>query len=160
GDLRWRPPAPAAKHALLDATKFGNTCSQVTEFASFAGPPSTTEDCLYLNVFTTGSKGALKPVFVWIHGGGNIDGETNDYDGTKLATGGPLGTPIVVVTVNYRLGLLGVLSEAHLNAEGHPWGNYGILDQQAALRWVRANIATFGGDPNNVTFGGQSAGAD
>ena len=88
-----------------------------------------------------------------------IDGETNDYDGSKLATGGPLGTPIVVVTINYRLGLFGFLSESHLNAEGHPWGNYGILDQQAALRWVQANIAAFGGDPSNVTLGGQSAGA-
>jgi para-nitrobenzyl esterase len=130
----------------------------VTELGAFAGPSSTTEDCLYLNVFTTGTS-PKKPVLVWIHGGGNLDGETNDYEGSKLATGGPLGTPIVVVTINYRLGLFGFLSQSALNAEGHPWGNYGILDQQAALRWVRSNIAAFGGDPNNVTLGGQSAGA-
>jgi para-nitrobenzyl esterase len=158
GDLRWKPPAPTAHHALLDATKFANTCPQVTTLGPFAGPTSTTEDCLYLNVFTTGTSPS-KPVLVWIHGGGNITGETNDYDGSKLAAGGPLGTPIVVVTINYRLGLFGFVSESHLNAEGHPWGNYGILDQQAALRWVQANIAAFGGNPNNVTLGGQSAGA-
>jgi para-nitrobenzyl esterase len=158
GDLRWMPPAPTTHHALLDATQFANTCAQVTELGAFAGPSSTTEDCLYLNVFTTGTSPA-KPVLVWIHGGGNLDGETNDYDGSKLATGGPLGTPIVVVTINYRLGLFGFLSQSALNSEGHPWGNYGILDQQAALRWVRANIANFGGDPSNVTLGGQSAGA-
>jgi para-nitrobenzyl esterase len=159
GDLRWRPPAPPAGHGLLEATQFASTCPQVTELGAFAGPSSTTEDCLYLNVFTTGTAGPRKPVLVWIHGGGDVDGETDDYDGSKLATGGPLGTPTVVVTVNYRLGLFGFLSEAHLNAEGHPWGNYGILDQQAALRWIRANIAAFGGDPGNVTLGGQSAGA-
>jgi para-nitrobenzyl esterase len=159
GDLRWRPPAPPARHGLIDATQFANTCPQVTELGAFAGPSSTTEDCLYLNVFTTGTGGRQKPVLVWIHGGGNVDGETNDYDGSKLATGGPLGTPIVVITMNYRMGLFGFLSESHLNAEGHPFANYGILDQQAVLRWVRANVAAFGGDPNNVTLGGQSAGA-
>jgi para-nitrobenzyl esterase len=159
GDLRWRPPAPPAPHGLIDATQFANTCPQVTELGAFAGPSSTNEDCLYLNVFTTGTGGPPKPVLVWIHGGGNFDGETNDYDGSKLATGGPLGTPIVVITVNYRMGLFGFLSESDLNAEGHPFANYGILDQQAALRWVRANVAAFGGDPSNVTFGGQSAGA-
>jgi para-nitrobenzyl esterase len=158
GDLRWKPPAPPAKHGLLDATQFANTCPQVTTLGPFAGPTSTTEDCLYLNVFTTGTS-MKKPVLVWIHGGANLDGESNDYDGSKLATGGPLGTPTVVVTINYRLGLFGILSESHLNAEGHSWGNYGILDQQAVLRWVQANIAAFGGDPNNVTVGGQSAGA-
>src|SRR6476620_3060481 len=137
GDLRWMPPAPPAHHALLDATEFANTCPQVTELGAFAGPSSTTEDCLYLNVFTTGNSPA-KPVIVWIHGGGNVVGETNDYDASKLATGGPLGTPTVVVTMNYRMGLFGILSEPHLNSEGHPWGNYGILDQQAVLRWVQA----------------------
>ena len=158
GDLRWKPPAPPASHALLDATQFANTCPQVTTLGPFAGPTSTTEDCLYLNVFTTGTS-PKKPVLVWIHGGANLDGESNDYDGSKLATGGPLGTPTVVVTINYRLGLFGILSESHLNAEGHSWGNYGILDQQAVLRWVQANISAFGGDPQNVTVGGQSAGA-
>jgi para-nitrobenzyl esterase len=158
GDLRWRPPQPPKHHGLLDATEFGNTCPQVTTLGAFAGPPSTTEDCLYLNVFTTDLKGP-KPVIVWIHGGGNVTGETNDYDGSKLATGGPLGPGTVVVTINYRLGIFGFFSNPAINAEGHPWGNYGILDQQAALRWVRDNIAAFGGNPNNVTLGGQSAGA-
>jgi len=152
--LRWMPPAPPAHHALLDATEFANTCPQVTELGAFAGPSSTTEDCLYLNVFTTGTSPA-KPVIVWIHGGGNVDGETNDYDASKLATGGPLGTPTVVVTLNYRLGLFGFFSQSAVGTHG----NYGILDQQAVLRWVQANIANFGGDPTRVTLGGQSAGA-
>jgi para-nitrobenzyl esterase len=159
GALRWKPPAAPGHHGLLDATEFANSCPQVTELGAFAGPASTSEDCLYLNVFTTNTHGPLKPVIVWIHGGGNVDGETVDYDGSKLATGGPLGTPTVLVSINYRLGLFGFLSESHLNAEGHLWGNYGILDQQAALRWVKANIAAFGGDPTRVLLGGQSAGA-
>lgn len=158
GDLRWMEPQPPKPYALLDATEFGNTCPQVTTLGAFAGPANTTEDCLYLNVFTRGTSGS-KPVIVWIHGGGNVTGETNDYDGSKLATGGPNGTSTVVVTINYRMGLFGFLSQDDLNVEGHLWGNYGILDIQAALRWVQANIASFGGDPNNVTLGGQSAGS-
>lgn len=158
GELRWMPPQRPAPHGLLRATEFGNTCPQVTTLGAFAGPASTTEDCLYLNVYTTRLKGS-KPVIVWIHGGGNVTGETNDYDGSKLATGGPNGVPTVVVTLNYRMGLFGFISQDDLNTEGHPWGNYGILDIQAALRWVQDNIAAFGGDPNRVTLGGQSAGA-
>jgi para-nitrobenzyl esterase len=153
GNLRWMPPQPPAHHAKLDATAFGNTCPQVTELGAFAGPSSTTEDCLYLNVFTT-STGGSKPVLVWIHGGGNVDGETNDYDASKLAKNG-----VVVVTLNYRMGLFGFISEDHLNGEGHPWGNYGIMDQQMVLHWVQANIANFGGDPTTVALGGQSAGS-
>lgn len=162
GKLRWMPPQSVKRwNSTRDATQYAATCPQVTELGAFAGPASVNEDCLYLNVFTAGASknGKKMPVLVWIHGGANIDGESNDYDGSKLATGGPDGTPTVVVTVNYRLGLFGVLSEQHLNAEGHLWGNYGILDQQAALRWVQRNIAAFGGDPANVTLGGQSAGA-
>jgi para-nitrobenzyl esterase len=160
GKLRWMPPQPAAHwSAPRDASQFANTCAQSTELGAFAGPSSTSEDCLFLNVFTEGMRGAPKPVLVWIHGGGNVDGESNDYDATKLATGGPSGTPTVVVTINYRLGIFGFFSNSIINAEGHPWGNYGILDQQAALRWVRENIAAFGGDPTRVTLGGQSAGA-
>lgn len=159
GELRWRPPARAQSwKGTLDATKFANHCPQVTELGAFAGPTSITEDCLYLNVFTTGDSGRKKPVIVWIHGGGNVDGATNDYDGSKLATGGRLGTPTVVVTINYRMGLFGFLSHPALNT-GNAWGNYGILDQQAALAWVQRNIKAFGGDPNNVTLGGQSAGS-
>jgi para-nitrobenzyl esterase len=168
GDLRWQPPHAVKRwRKPLNATKFGNTCAQVTELGVFAGPPSITEDCLYLNVFTTqigngkgnrrGNRG--NAVLVWIHGGGNVDGESNDYDGTKLATGGPLGTPTVVVTINYRLGLFGFLAHPALDAEGHLYDNYGILDQQAVLRWVQRNIAAFGGDPTRVALGGQSAGA-
>ena len=111
------PPQPPAHHGLLDATEFANTCPQVTELGAFAGPSSTTEDCLYLNVFTTGSS-PKKPVLVWIHGGGNVDGETNDYDASKLAKSP--SSPTVVVTINYRMGLFGFISESHLNAEGHP----------------------------------------
>ncbi|HVZ05809.1 MAG TPA: carboxylesterase family protein [Hyphomicrobium sp.] len=159
GNLRWQPPQPV-KHwkGKLDATHFANTCPQVTELGAFAGPTSTSEDCLYLNVFTTGSK-KKKGVIVWIHGGGNVDGESNDYDATKLAKGGPNGHETVVVTLNYRLGLFGYLSHPALNKEGHQWGNYGIMDIQAALRWVQRNAAAFGGDPNRVALGGQSAGA-
>jgi para-nitrobenzyl esterase len=169
GPLRWMPPQPVARwDRPLHATHFGNTCAQVTELGVFAGPASIHEDCLYLNVFTTnpgnggrenasGRKG--NPVLVWIHGGGNVDGESNDYDATKLATGGPRGTPTVVVTLNYRLGLFGFLAHPALEAESHLHDNYGILDQQAVLRWVQRNIAAFGGDPGRVALGGQSAGA-
>src|SRR5437868_7409282 len=97
--------------------------------------------------------------FVWIHGGGNVDGESNDYDGSKLATGGPSGTPVVVVTLNYRLGLFGCLAHPALDSEGHLSANYGIMDIRAVLHWVRRNAAAFGGNPNLVTLGGQSAGA-
>lgn len=165
GDLRWRPPQPAKGwHGVRDATEYGNICAQVTTLGVFAGPASVDEDCLYLNVFTTatgGNRGGGKrPVLVWIHGGGNVDGASNDYDGSKLATGGPLGVDTVVVTTNYRLGLFGFLAHPALGAGGsEPSANYGIMDLQAVLRWVRANIAQFGGDPNNVTVGGQSAGA-
>ena len=160
GPLRWRPPHPVAHwDRPLHATHFGNTCAQITEFGVFAGPASAQEDCLFLNVFTTSLATGNKPVLVWIHGGGNLDGESNDYDATKLATGGPNGTPTVVVTLNYRLGLFGFLAHPALDAEGHLHGNYGILDQQAVLHWVQRNIARFGGDPKRVTLGGQSAGA-
>ena len=129
----------------------------------FAGPPSVNENCLYLNVFTPNAgrrRGKGLPVFVWLHGGGNVDGESNDYDGSKLATGGQYGgSNTVVVTLNYRLGLFGFLANSALDSEGHLLGNYGIMDQQAALRWVQRNIAAFGGDPNRVAMGGQSAGA-
>ncbi len=163
GDLRWRPPQRhAAWTKTLEATKFGNTCPQITELGVFAGPVSVTEDCLYLNVFTphTGgtANGKKLPVLLWIHGGGLFDGESNDYDASALVKGGP-GGPTVVVTINYRLGLLGYLGHPALDAEGHNFGNYGLMDQQEALRWVQRNIAAFGGDPGNVTVGGQSAGS-
>ena len=113
GPLRWRPPQPHAKWTKpLDATTYGPTCPQSTSLGVFA-EPSVSENCLYLNVFTpnVGRRGAKAlPVFVWIHGGGNLDVESNDYDGSKLATGGRYGgSNTVVVTINYRLGLLGFL---------------------------------------------------
>jgi para-nitrobenzyl esterase len=159
GNLRWNPPQ---KHAswtnVLQATAFGPTCAQITESGVFAGPANNNEDCLYLNVFTPNTDADAKeklPVIVFIHGGGDVDGESNDYDGSKLAAQGHT----VVVTLNYRLGLLGFLAHPALDAEGHHFANYGILDQQFALKWVQQNIAEFGGDKNNVTLGGQSAGS-
>jgi para-nitrobenzyl esterase len=161
GELRWQPPRMhAAWNAPRQAGQFGNTCPQITELGVFAGPVSVTEDCLYLNVFASHDAGKDRklPVLVWLHGGGLFDGESNDYDATPLVKGGPAG-PTVVVTINYRLGLLGYLAHPALDAEGHDFGNYGLMDQQAALRWVQRNIAAFGGDPGNVTVGGQSAGS-
>jgi len=157
GDLRWRPPAPAkAWSGVRPAVKFGPTCAQVTTLGVFAGPANANEDCLYLNVFTPKLGGGAKlPVIVWIHGGGNVDGESDDYDASRLAQAGQA----VVVTINYRLGLLGWLAHPALDAEGHPSGNYGLLDQIQALKWVKDNIAAFGGDPSRVTAGGQSAGS-
>jgi para-nitrobenzyl esterase len=160
GALRWQPPKPHAPWAqTLQATAFGKTCPQITELGVFAGPVSVSEDCLYLNVFTTSaalaSHGTKHPVLVWIHGGGLFDGESNDYDASALVKTGPT----VVVTINYRLGLLGYLAHPALDAEGHDFANYGLMDQQEALRWVKRNIAAFGGDPGNVTVGGQSAGS-
>lgn len=166
GKWRWMPPQPVAPwKEPRDATRFGNICAQVTTLGVFAGPASVDEDCLYLNVFTTklGRAGTPQsaglPVIVWIHGGGNVDGTAADYDGSKLASGGPAGSSSVIVTINYRLGLFGFLSHPALNAENHPFANYGIMDIQAALHWVQRNAAAFGGDATRVTLGGQSAGA-
>lgn len=158
GPLRWRPPeSPKPWTSTLDAKTFGPTCAQIYELGVFAGPANSNEDCLYLNVFAP--KDALKdgsklPVIVWIYGGGYVDGESDDYDGSKLAVRGGA----VVVTFNYRLNLFGFLAHPALDKEGHAFGNYAFLDQQFALRWVKDNITKFGGDPNNVTLGGQSAG--
>jgi para-nitrobenzyl esterase len=152
GELRWRPPEDAPRwQQALQATKFGNTCVQ-PQRGVFAAP-SNTEDCLYLNVFTPKTApdtAARQPVMVWFHGGGLFSGESNDYDGSKLARRGN----VVVVTTNYRVGALGFFSHPTINAEGHPFANYGIMDQQSALRWVQRNIAAFGGDPGNVTIFG------
>jgi para-nitrobenzyl esterase len=157
GALRWQPPKDKAPWTdVLKATEFGPICALVTTLGVFSGPPNNNEDCLYLNVFTPDLAPPAKlPVLVWIHGGGNVDGETPGYDGSKLAA---LGRT-VVVTMEYRLNLMGFLAHPALDNEGHPFGNYGILDQQAVLKWVARNIAAFGGDKDNVTVGGQSAGA-
>jgi para-nitrobenzyl esterase len=116
------------------------------------GEASTSEDCLYLNVFTP-SGGGFHPVMVWIHGGALVTGESNDYDPTQLVEDG-----VTVVTINYRLGALGFLAHPALADANGQSGDYGLMDQQAALRWVQRNIASFGGDPRNVTIFGESAG--
>lgn len=162
GDLRWRPPQPVKPwRNTLDANQYASSCPQSSTLGVFAGPTSVNENCLYLNVFSTGNvhRGDRKPVIVWIHGGGNIDGASNDYDATKLATGGPDGVPAVVVTLNYRLGIFGVFAHPAIDRKQQASGNYLTLDQQAALQWVHRNIAAFGGDPDKVTIAGQSAGA-
>ena len=157
GDLRWRPPQePERWNGVLDATRFANHCPQA---ASPYGIASLTEDCLYLNVFTPPKTNEglphLLPVMVWIHGGGLFLGESDGYDPSRLVDEG-----VVVVTINYRLGALGVLAHPALTAESsyHGSGNYGLMDQQAALRWVQRNIRAFGGDPDNITIFGESAG--
>src|SRR5690348_11209570 len=152
GNLRWRAPQPAAAWTgVRDATTFGPSCPQAP--SPFAPPGPFSEDCLYLNVYTPAARpGANRPVLVWIHGGGLVQDGARDYDGTKLAADG-----VVVVTINYRLGALGFLAHPALASHGAA-GNYGLMDQQAALRWVQRNIARFGGDPGNVTIAGQSAG--
>jgi len=155
GDLRWRPPRPpTAWQGVRDATRFAPSSPQPPNPA-LTGP--TSEDCLYLNVYTPtlgDNGGGGLPVLVWIHGGRFTLGAGRDYDGTKLAANG-----IVVVTINFRHGALGFLAHPALASEpGGPSGNYGLMDQQAALRWVQDNVARFGGDPQNVTVAGQSTG--
>jgi para-nitrobenzyl esterase len=150
GALRWQPPQPAASWpGVRDATQFGPHCPQL---AGPFGEASTSENCLYLNVFTPAA-GADHPVMVWIHGGALVSGESNDYDPTALVEHG-----VTVVTINYRLGALGFLAHPALADANGQSGDYGLMDQQAALRWVQRNIASFGGDPRNVTVFGESAG--
>ncbi|MCU1503525.1 MAG: carboxylesterase family protein [Ilumatobacteraceae bacterium] len=154
GDLRWRAPQPPPSwRGIRDATRYAPSCPQKPSLFEPPGPQS--EDCLYLNVSTpTLRRDARRPVIVWIHGGGFTQDGARNYDGTTLAADG-----VVVVTINYRLGALGFLAHPALASRpGGPSGNYGLMDQQAALRWVRHDIARFGGDPRNVTLAGQSAG--
>lgn len=156
GAMRWQPPHPAAPwQGVRDATKPGMRCIQDTTFDPDYGRP-TSEDCLNLNVWSPdgASPSSRKPVMVWIHGGGFLNGSADIYDARWMATQGD----IVVVTINYRLGALGFLAHPALSPDGNV-GNYGLADQQAALRWVRDNIAEFGGDPTKVTIAGESAGA-
>lgn len=155
GENRWRAPQPVTPwEGVRVADTFGPVCPQLP----FWGQPEQNEDCLTVNVWTPESSIESKfPVFVWIYGGRFTSGAGSDpqFDGTGLAEKG-----LVVVTFNYRLGILGWLATPELSAEsGHnSSGNYGLLDQVAALKWVKDNIAAFGGDPNEVTVGGQSAG--
>jgi len=155
GPLRFKPPQPPAPWTQpLNATQFGHICPQ-TAIAGLAAPPGTeSEDCLTLNVWTPYPVPATPaPVMVWIHGGGHVLGATTNptYDGKNLAE----KRGVVFVSFNYRLGPLGWIAHPAL---GSPSGNYGMMDQQAALKWVKANIAGFGGDPANVTIFGESAG--
>lgn len=152
GALRWQAPATAASWSnVRDGSAFGAHCAQL---ASPFGVASSSEDCLYLNVYTPTTGPGPFPVMVWIHGGALVTGESDDYDPSALVAQG-----VAVVTLNYRLGPLGFLSHAALSAEaGGASGNYGLMDQQAALRWVKTNIASFGGDSANVTVFGESAG--
>ncbi|WP_331066992.1 carboxylesterase/lipase family protein [Steroidobacter sp.] len=160
GELRWRPPVPApAWQGVKNARKFGHSCLQppYPPNSVYAGEmASPSEDCLTLNVWAPSGARNL-PVMVWIHGGALLRGGSSEpmYDGTKLAQQG-----IVVVSINYRLGLLGFFAHPALSAESPQGvsGNYGLLDQIEALRWVRDNIADLGGDPAQVTIAGESAG--
>lgn len=161
GALRWKAPEPAATwKGVRDATSYGAHCYQGRIYSDMvfqdAGP---SEDCLYLNVFTpAGARGKSKlPVMFWIHGGGYSGGSASEprHNGDFLPTKG-----VVLVTINYRLGVLGFLATPDLAGEaGGAAGNYGLLDMVAALRWVKANIAKFGGDQGNVTIFGESAGS-
>ena len=152
-NLRWRAPEPPAKWSgVRNAIRFGPSCPQAK--SPFAPPGPFSENCLYLNVYApTIRHSSHHPVLVWIHGGGFTEDGARNYDGSKLAADG-----VVVVTINYRLGALGFLAHPALASRRGTAGNYGLMDQIAALRWVKHNISQFGGDPHNVTVAGQSAG--
>ena len=162
GPLRWQPPQPAAKWTgVRDATKFGDRCMQPHLYDDmFFRDPGQSEDCLTLNVWTpaTMTAGEKLPVMVWIYGGGFITGSTSEprQDGAHLTTKG-----VIVVSFNYREGIFGFFTYPALAAESpeHATGNYGLLDAVAALHWVQGNIAAFGGDAENVTVFGESAGS-
>jgi para-nitrobenzyl esterase len=167
GDLRWRPPQPAVHwDGVRRADRFSSACMQApqvkgsfyqVEFYPVDEP--TSEDCLFLNIWTAAkSAGEKRPVLVWIHGGALREGSGSlpSFDGEALAAKG-----VVLVTINYRMGVFGFFAHPELTREsGHgASGNYGMMDQVAALRWVQKNISAFGGNPDNVTVNGQSAGS-
>lgn len=153
GASRWRPPKPYGLFPgfTLRATQFGSACTQPGGIGS--------EDCLFLNVYTPAAaefndrESCRWPVMVWIHGGGLQFGSADSYDPTPLVKRG-----VIVVTINYRLGYLGFFAQSAIDAEGHLKGNYGLMDQQFALKWVRRNIRGFCGDPGRVTIFGESGG--
>ena len=158
GERRWQAPQPAAPwQGVRDATAFGPACVQGKVFGDISFDKKD-EDCLNLNVWTPARNRDRLPVMLWIHGGGFVAGGGSEprHDGEAFARKG-----IVLVTINYRLGVFGFLAHPELTRESgrNASGNYGLLDQVAALRWVRDNIAAFGGDPGNVTIFGESAGS-
>ncbi|WP_093195571.1 carboxylesterase family protein [Variovorax sp. YR750] len=174
GELRWRAPAtPEPWSGIRQATKFGNACLQIGRIFSpganntydetigtMLGKPSGSEDCLFVNIWRPATADKNLPVLLFIHGGSNISGYTADplYDGAALAK----AANAVVITASYRLGILGFLNVPQLRpggAEGDDSGNFALLDNMAALRFIRDNVANFGGDPGNVTLSGESAGA-
>ena len=164
GELRWKAPvAPEPWKGTRHETEFPDSCAQLPDQGA---PPSMNEDCLYLNVWAPNPAPADAPVMVWIHGGGNFSGGTGIpvpatatdqlwYDGQHFAE----DQGVVLVTIQYRLGPMGFLAHATLDDEGEPMGNQGLQDQRMALKWVQKNIAKFGGDPDNVTIFGESAGS-
>ncbi len=167
GDLRWQPPQPVAKWKhILFARDFGPHCIQSGSYPDMVfHDPGPSEDCLTLNLWVPADARPLKksapgslPVMVWIYGGGSTTGGTSEsrQDGQFLAHRG-----VIVVSMNYRLGIFGYIALAELTAEStnHASGNYGLMDQAAAIDWVRRNIAAFGGDPANITIFGESAGS-
>ena len=162
GALRWKAPQPVVSWSgTKAATEFGAQCLQMPypqDSPYYSAPRAQSEDCLFLNVWTAAPAGAKRPVMVWLHGGGLTrgTGATATYDGTNLAKKG-----VIVVTLNYRIGPLGYFSHPELTSESpqHASGNFGALDQIAALKWVQRNIAAFGGDASRVTIFGESAGS-
>jgi para-nitrobenzyl esterase len=161
GNLRWKPPAAAAKwNGVRLATDFGAHCMQGPVFGDMNfRDPGNSEDCLFVNVWAPAKPSAAKlPVMVWVYGGGFVAGSSSEQrqDGSTLTAQG-----VVVVSTNYRLGMFGFFVHPELAAESgrNSAGNYGLLDQVAALQWVQRNVAAFGGDPANVTIFGESAGS-
>jgi para-nitrobenzyl esterase len=158
GELRFMPPVPASGwEGVYDATRWPNRAMQAKTAGSMDQkvPGELSEDCLFLNVTTPDVGGAHRPVLVWIHGGGFASGSANEYDGRVLSRQGD----VVVVTINYRLGVFGFLDLAPLGPEFAGSASNGYRDMILALQWVRENIENFGGDPTNVTIFGESAGA-
>jgi para-nitrobenzyl esterase len=161
GDLRWRPPQPAPDWTgVRPADRFAYQCMQARVFGDMMfRNAGMSEDCLYLNVWQppAARAGAALPVLVYFYGGGFVAGDGSEprYDGESMARRG-----IVVVTLSYRLGVFGFFAHPELTAESpeRASGNYALMDQAAALRWVQANVAAFGGDPRQVTIAGESAG--
>ena len=156
GELRWQPPQPMDAWSALDATTHQNRCLQTPYpevLSGFELFGEESEDCLYLNIYTPGHAGK-RPVMVWIHGGAYMQGSANEYDGSRLAA----ENDVVVVCINYRLGIFGYFDLSRYGTQYTGSANLGFQDQQAALRWVQENISDYGGDPDCVTIFGESAG--